>query len=464
MHATDCEICSLASELHQAVESGDITADEAADALTPEQQELLAYHWPCIARPDQQLPTHREWTYWLIKAGRGWGKTRTGAEAVREWVKRGFNYVNLIGATADDARDIMVQGESGILAICPKWERPEYKVSQRKLVWPNGAESLIFTADEPERLRGKQSQKGWCDELAAWRYPDAWDQFKFGLRLGSNPQAVITTTPRPTKLIREIMDDPDTITTNGSTYDNRVNLAPAFLTTVLRKYEGTRLGRQEIAGEVLDDNPGALFKRADIDKARVLRAPEMTRIVVAIDPAATSSEGADDTGMVPAGIAMIDDVLHGYILTDLTCHETPMGWAKRAVGAYRELNADRVIGEANNGGDMIEAVIRSVDQNVSYRKVTATRGKDIRAEPVAALYEQGRIHHVGDLGKLEDEMCEWDPLDKSAKSPNRMDAMVWAITELMLADQNGAYLEFMRDEIARSKAADAQADAANPRK
>jgi phage terminase large subunit-like protein len=416
-------------------------------SLTPQEREQLAWCWEFIARPSQLLPSGN-WAYWLLKCGRGFGKTRTGAEAVRHWIKEGHNYVNLIGATADDARDVMVQGESGILAICPKWERPEYKVSQRKLIWPNGAESLIFTADEPDRLRGKQSEKGWADELAAWRYADAWDQFKFGLRLGSNPQAVITTTPRPTALVKQIMADPATVVTNGSTYENRANLAPSFFSAVLTKYEGTRLGRQEIAGDVLDDNPGALFKRADIDKARVLRAPEMTRIVVAIDPAATSTEGADDTGMVPAGIAMIDGVMHGYILADLTCHETPMGWAKVAVGAYRELNADRVIGEANNGGDMIEAVIRSVDPNVSYRKVTATRGKAIRAEPVAALYEQGRIHHVGDLGKLEDEMCEWDPLDKSAKSPNRMDAMVWAITDLMLADQNGAYLEFMREQIA----------------
>lgn len=421
---------------------------QVLSSLSLEEREQLAWCWEFIARPSQLLPTEREWTYWLIKAGRGFGKTRAGAEAVREWIRRGFNYVNLIGATADDARDIMVQGESGIMAICPQWERPEYKVSQRKLVWPNGAESLIFTADEPERLRGKQSQKGWCDELAAWRYPDAWDQFKFGLRLGDNPQAVITTTPRPTKLIREIMADPDTITTNGSTHDNKANLAPSFLTTVLRKYEGTRLGRQEISGEVLDDNPGALFKRKDIDDNRVLRAPELQRIVVAIDPAATSSEGADDTGMVPAGIAMVDGVLHGYILADLTCHETPMGWAKKAVSAYKELKSDRIIGEANNGGDMIEAVIRAVDPNVSYRKVIATRGKEIRAEPVAALYEQGRIHHVGDLGKLEDEMCGWDPLDKSARSPNRMDAVVWALTELMLTDTTTGILDFYRQQAA----------------
>ena len=420
--------------------------------VNPSDAEILAraWSWHRIARTEQLLPDG-DWTYWLIKAGRGWGKTRTGAETVREWIKRGHNYCNLIGATADDARDIMVQGESGILAICPKWERPEYKPSQRKLIWPNGAESLIFTADEPERLRGKQHQRLWADELAAWRYPDAWDQAKFGLRLGSHPQAIITTTPRPTKLVREIMADLATVVTNGSTYDNRSNLAPSFFSAVLKKYEGTRLGRQEIAGEVLDDNPGALFKRTDIDKARLLVAPQLERIVVAIDPAATSAEGSDDTGMIAAGIATIDGTTHGYILHDLTCHETPMGWAKIAVQAYQQLKADRVIGEANNGGDMIEAVIRAVDTNVSYRKVTATRGKAIRAEPVAALYEQGRIHHIGLFGPLEDELCEWDPADTSAASPNRLDAMVWAVTDLMLTDSTTGILDFYRNESQRKR-------------
>lgn len=410
------------------------------EQYSEEQLASLLHSWEWVRRPSQALP-EGDWTYWLIKAGRGFGKTRTGAETAREWVKRGERYVNLIGATADDARDIMVQGESGILAICPRHERPEYRPSQRKLIWPNGAESLIFTADEPERLRGKQHSKLWADELAAWRYADAWDQAKFGLRLGDNPQAIITTTPRPTKIVREIMADPATITTNGSTYDNRANLAPAFFSAVLKKYEGTRLGRQEIAGEVLDDNPGALFKRADIDKGRLLVAPALTRIVVAIDPAVTSSEGSDDTGIVAAGI---DGNGHGYILHDLTLHGSPETWARVATSAYHELKADRIIGEGNNGGDMIESVIRAVDRNVSYRKVTATRGKDIRAEPVAALYEQGRIHHVGQLPKLEDEMTEWDPADKSAMSPNRMDALVWAITDLMLADQSTGILDFYR--------------------
>jgi phage terminase large subunit-like protein len=409
--------------------------------------ERRRHDWQAWARPEQ-LPPAGEWTYWLIKAGRGFGKTRTGAETVREWIQRGERYVNLIGATADDARDIMVQGESGILAICPTWERPDYKPSQRKLIWPNGAESLIFTADEPERLRGKQHSKLWADELAAWRYVDAWDQAKFGLRLGQTPQAVITTTPRPTRIVREIMADPATVITNGSTYDNRANLAPSFFSAVLKRYEGTRLGRQEIAGEVLDDNPGALFKRSDIDKARLLVAPELIRIVVAIDPAVTSTEGSDDTGIVAAGI---DNHGHGYILHDLTLHGSPETWAKVAVDAYRQLKADRIVAEVNNGGEMIESVIRAVDRNVPVRMVRATRGKDIRAEPVAALYEQGRIHHVGQLAKLEDQMCEWDAADKSAKSPDRMDALVWAITDLMLSDRTTGILDFYRQQAERKQ-------------
>ncbi len=430
MHPTDCQTCAIVAKLRE------LDPDTRAAALKgqpPALVEEIAYHWQAWARPDQ-LPPAGDWTYWLIKAGRGYGKTRSGAETVRQWIKDGHNYVNLIGATADDARDIMVQGESGILAICPRSERPEYKVSQRKLIWPNGAESLIFTADEPERLRGKQSAKGWLDELAAWRYPDSWDQFKFGLRLGDRPQAVITTTPRPTKLVREIMADPATVITNGSTYDNRANLAPSFFSAVLQKYEGTRLGRQEISGDVLDDNPGALFKRADIDAGRRSTAPELTRIVGAIDPAVTSHEGSDDTGIVFAGVAMVGGITHGYILGDLTCHDTPDGWARIAVDAYHAARADRLVGEANNGGDLIESLLRAVDPAVSYSKVHATRGKALRAEPVAALYEQGRIHHVGEFPQLEDEMCTWDQLDKSAKSPNRLDALVWAITELMLGE------------------------------
>lgn len=380
------------------------------------------------------------WAYWLILAGRGFGKTRTGAETVREWVKSN-RFVNLIGATADDARDIMVQGESGILACCPRWERPEYKPSQRALHWPNGAKSLIFTADEPERLRGKQHEKLWCDELAAWRYSDAWDQAKFGLRLGANPQAVVTTTPRPTAMVKALIADAATVTTRGKTADNRANLAPAFFDAILKRYEGTRIGRQEIAGEILDDNPNALFKRADIDAARVEKAPDLMRVVVAIDPAATSSEGSDETGIVAAGCDAKGDV---YVLADRSGRATPEGWARAAILAYDEFKADRIVAEQNNGGEMITAVLRSVDARVPAKLVTASRGKAIRAEPIAALYEQHRVHHVGSFARLEDQMVEFDPSEPPEKSPDRMDALVWAITELSVNAGTTGILSYYR--------------------
>lgn len=424
-------------------------------AVSPSEAEklALAWSWRQTARPSQLLPDGK-WTYWLIMAGRGFGKTRTGAETAREWVKQGFRYVNLIGATADDARDIMVQGESGILAVCPPWDRPDYKPSQRKLLWPNGAESLIFTADEPERLRGKQHEKLWADEVGAWRYADAWDQAKFGLRLGANPQAVITTTPRPTRLVRELIADEATHITRGQTYDNREHLAPSFFDAILKRYEGTRIGRQEIAGELLDDNPGALFKRADIDAGREREAPTLTRVVVAIDPAVTSNEDSDETGIVVAGV---DALGEPHVIADLSERNTPDGWARTAVKAYADYKADRIIAETNNGGDMVGSVIRSVDRNVSFRAVTASRGKAIRAEPVAALYEQHKVHHVGSFPALEDQMCEWNPADASAKSPDRMDALVWAVTELCLIDSNTGMLDYYRQEAERIKAMSAHA-------
>ena len=336
-------------------------------------------------------------------------------------------FVNLIGATADDARDIMVEGESGILAICPRSERPEYRPSQRKLIWPNGAASLIFTADEPDRLRGKQHGALWCDELAAWRYPESWDQAKFGLRLGQKPRAVITTTPRPTKLLREIAADPATVVTVGRTHDNRENLAPSFFESIIKRYEGTRLGRQELNAEVLEDNPNALWQRPRIDELRVSEAPELRRVVVAIDPAVTSTEDSDLTGIVVAGIASNG---HCYVLDDNSLSATPDGWARVAVGAYRKHAASRIVAETNNGGDMVEHTLRTVDRLIPYRKVTATRGKTLRAEPIAALYEQGKVHHVGSYPNLEDEMCAYDPLGTDGKSPDRMDALVWALTDL----------------------------------
>ncbi|WP_435008000.1 DNA-packaging protein [Tundrisphaera lichenicola] len=386
--------------------------------------EAHKFDWLANARPNQIAPPE-PWTTWLILAGRGFGKTRTGAEQVRIWVKK-YPFVNLIGATSDDARDIMIEGESGILAICPRDERPRYLSQKRQLLWPNGAKSLIFTADEPERLRGKQHMKLWADEFCAWRYPDAWDQAAFGLRLGDNPQAIVTTTPKPTKALKELKADPGTVVTTGSTYDNQGNLAPTFLTKIVRKYEGTRLGRQELNAEILDDNPGALWKRKQIDDLRVSKAPSMRRIVIAIDPAAKKNPNSDETGITAEGMGFEG---HGYLLADLSMRGTPEEWGRAAVNAYYEFKADRIVAEVNNGGDMVEHVIRSIDKNIPFTAVHASRGKITRAEPISALYEQGRIHHVGCFPVLEDQMCEYDP--KTADwSPDRMDSAVWGFTEL----------------------------------
>jgi len=405
------------------------------ESLTPEEILNLGFDWrEWLSRPDQLPPaTNPPWVTWLILAGRGWGKTRTGAETVREWIKK-YEYVNLIGATADDARDIMIEGESGILRICPRDERPIYKKSDRQLIWPNGAKSLIFTADEPERLRGKQHMKFWADELCAWRYAESWDQASFGLRLGDCPQAVVTTTPKPTKELKALIADPTTYITKGKTDDNFHNLAPTFVNKIVSKYRGTRLGRQELDAEILDDNPGALWKRVWIDELRVQVPVTLKRIVVAIDPAATSNPDSDETGIVVAGLG-IDN--HGYVLEDLTLKGRPEEWASCAINAYIRHSADRIIGETNNGGEMIETVLRMIDKNVSYKAVHASRGKITRAEPISALYEQKKVHHVGYHGQLEDQMCDYDP--KTAKySPDRMDALVWALTELMAEVEVGS--------------------------
>jgi phage terminase large subunit-like protein len=435
-------------------------ADQVLRAIQAE-AERRRCDWPSRARGDQLLPLG-DWIVWLILAGRGWGKTRTGAETVRHWNAAGHRYVNLIGATSDDARDIMIEGESGILACCPRDRRPHYRKSERKLMWPNGAESLIFTADEPERLRGKQHGKLWCDELASWRYPESWDQAQFGLRLGSSPQAVVTTTPRPTKIIKELAADETTHLTEGTTYDNRANLAKAFFDKVIKKYEGTRLGRQELHAKILDDNPRALWTRSVIEASRVKCVPAgvtLSRIVTAVDPAVTSSTTSDDTGIV---VEAIGSDGHLYVLADNTQSEaTPAQWASRAVRSHFEWKGDRIVGEVNNGGDLVEMAIRAVvlddgsgktGAQVPYTKVTATRGKAKRAEPISALWEQGRAHIVGSLPELEDEMCSFDPTIDPDKqpSPNRMDAMVWGGHMLMEPSTTGLIDHYAR-EAARLK-------------
>lgn len=322
---------------------------------------------------------------------------------------------------------------SGVLAVCAKRERPVFVASKRQLQWPNGAKSLIFTADEPERLRGKQHMKFWADELAAWRYPDAWDQAMLGLRLGKHPQACITTTPRPIQTLRDLIKDDATIVTKGTTYDNRSNLAEAFFNKIIKKYEGSRLGRQELNAELLDDNPGALWHLKDIDRLRVKESTMLARVVVGIDPSVKEDGSGDECGIVVAGLGYDGEF---YVLDDISLAASPNGWAKEAIdNGYKRHCADRVVAEINNGGALVESVLRTVDPNVSYEGVHASRGKKTRAEPISALYEQGRVHHVGTFAKLEDEMCQWDP-ELSPESPNRVDALVWAITMLAGGSKN----------------------------
>jgi len=419
-----------ASLLERAVER--VGADALYRALPGEALMRLRYEWRAWARPEQIAPPGN-WRVWLILAGRGFGKTRTGAEWVRQEVEAGRRgRLALVAPTAADARDVMVEGESGLLAISPPWFKPVYEPSKRRITWPNGALATVYTADEPERLRGPQHDGAWCDELAAWRYPDAWDMLQFGLRLGADPRVVVTTTPKPVKLVRDLMASPSTAKTRGSTYDNAANLAGAFLEAIKAKYEGTRLGRQELHAEILDDVPGALWTRSLLDVTRVSAAPDLARVVVAVDPSGGHTEDNDEQGIIVAGLG-VDG--HGYTLADRTCRMSPDGWGRRVVQAFIEFQADRIVYEKNFGGEMCEHVIqtaaRAMGVRVATRAVSASRGKVVRAEPVAALFEQGRAHHVGAFDRLEDEQCSFTPLGYDG-SPNRIDAEVWAYTELML--------------------------------
>lgn len=401
-------------------------------ALFSRLAETLANSWRLNARPEQ-LPPPGDWSTWLILAGRGWGKTRTGAEWAQEQVTLGrAGRLALVAPTASDARDVMVEGESGILAIAPNGMRPTYEPSKRRLTWPNGAIGTTFSADEPDRLRGPQHDAAWADELAAWAYPESWDMLQFGLRLGARPRALITTTPKPTKLIRDLLarEGKGVIVTRGRTADNAANLAPGFLDAIQRRYGGTRLGRQELEGEFLDDVPGALWQREWIDRDRVERVPDLRRIVVAIDPAVSNNEGSDETGIIVAGRADNGDI---YVLDDASGRYGPLQWAQKAITLYQNREADRIIAETNNGGQLVEATLRSVDPRIPFTAVTASRGKVVRAEPISALYEQRKVHHVGSFATLENQMCSFtSDFSRAAAgySPDRVDALVWAITEL----------------------------------
>lgn len=385
----------------------DAAFEAAVAALTVEEKARLLFSWRATARAGQVAPAGA-WRTWLLLSGRGYGKTRAGAEWTREQVEEnGRRRLALVASTAADARDVMVEGESGILAISNPSFMPVYEPSKRRLTWPNGAIATMYSADEPRRLRGPQHDAAWCDELASWRYAEAWDMLLFGLRLGDDPQVVVTTTPRPTRLIRDLLTKPTTVTTRGTTFDNRANLAEGFFEDIVAAYEGTTLGRQEIYGEVIEDLEGALWHRDTLEAGRLKYGdiPDLARIVVAVDPAVTSEAGSDETGIIVAGIDDVPQRAQGYVLEDLSGRHTPQGWAERAVAAYHEHEADCIVAEVNQGGDLVKAMLRMVDPSVPYKKVTATRGKWVRAEPVAALYQQGRIHHVGMLGPLEDQLC-----------------------------------------------------------
>lgn len=429
------------------------------DGLSDEVRAGLLFHWAFWARPEQ-LPPPGNWFCWALISGRGFGKTRTGAEWIRGKVQearaRGQPIrIALVAETAADCRDVMIEGPSGILAISDPAFRPVYQPSRRQLTWPDGSYAKTYSGDAPDQLRGPQFDCAWVDELAKFTYAEeSWDNLEFGLRQGRNPQVCVTTTPRPVAIIRRLLNDPQTVVTGGSSYDNLANLAPSYIERIIRRYEGTRLGEQELHARLLDDVPGALWTYALIEMNRRSAMPEMRRIVIGVDPAARGPRRAsalrahhgrdredneaepNETGIVACGLG-VDG--HGYVFHDMSERLSPGAWANRVVHAYREYGCDRVVAEVNNGGDMVEHTLRTVAPNISYRDVWAARNKVARAEPIAALYEQGKIHHVGIFPALESQMlATTDQGYTGSGSPDRMDAMVWALTDLMLG---GASIE-----------------------
>ena len=407
------------------------------DGITDDEAAWILRDWRANARPKQRAPGGA-WTIWLLLAGRGFGKSRTGSEWIIERARAGRGPIALVGETVADVRKIMVEGEgagSAILECSPPDFRPEYQPSTRSLLWPNGVQATTYSGDRPDQLRGPNTQTVWMDELAKYKYAQmAWDMMEFGLRVGDDPRCLVTTTPRPLKILRDLQADPGCVVVTGSTYENKANLAPAFYQRIMQRYEGTRLGRQEIHAELLEEAEGALWTRDMIDGAGRVDAedlPQMKRIVVAIDP----SGGTGEIGIGAAGLG-IDG--HGYVLEDATMRGRPESWASVAGALFRKHKADRIVAEKNFGGQMVESTLRAHDRDLPVKLVNASRGKAVRAEPVSSLYEQRRVHHVGLLPKLEDEMVLWDPVE-SNWSPNRIDWLVWAITELMLEERKPKY-------------------------
>lgn len=416
------------------------------------------HNWRFWARPNQIAPPG-EWLVWLALAGRGFGKTETGANWIIERVEQGARSIAIIAETQKDLEEVVV---ARILKVSKPDNMPTVRYKPVRITWPNGAVALGYNATEPDQLRGPEFDTAWVDELAKFRYAqEVWDMLQFTMRLGDNPRIFISTTPRPIPLIKELVTKAKklkVVITRGSTAENRANLAPTFIDTVEGKYKGTRLGRQELNGEIVDDFPGALWTRANLDANRVFEIPDMTRIVVAIDPSGTrgatalqraKKEQADDVGIVAAGKG-VDG--HAYVLKDTTCNLSPIGWGNRAINTYKMLEADCIIAEVNFGGAMVESVIRSIDPDVPYKEVRASRGKVARAEPVAALYAQGRVHHYGhELALLEDQMCMFATDGYMGEgSPDRTDAAVWAITELMLEEEKKVHAAVYMNRKRRS--------------
>ncbi len=409
--------------------------------------ELMALPWMFeFWAMEHQLPPESpaDWRTWVILGGRGAGKTRAGAEWVRAMVEGPrpkdpgeASRVALVGETHDQAREVMVFGESGILACSPPDRRPVWEATRRRLVWPNGAVAQVFSAHDPDSLRGPQFDAAWVDELAKWKKAEAaWTQLQFGLRLGEHPRQVVTTTPQNVAILKEILAAETTVLTTAPTAANRANLSASFLREVYGRYAGSRLGRQELAGELLQDVEGALWTTAMLDAARVAERPPFDRIVVAVDPPVTSGSKADECGIVVAGVVMQGPPTEwrAVVLEDASiAGGSARDWARAAIAAYERHEADRIVAEVNQGGELVERMIRSESAQVPYRAVRATRAKAVRAEPVAALYEQGRVGHLAGLGRLEDQMCRMTAAGfRGRGSPDRVDALVWALTDLII--------------------------------
>ena len=400
----------------------------------------LRTDWLETAR-DKQLQPKTKHYIWLILAGRGWGKTRTGAQDIALYALRNPKTIcAVVAPTSGDLRRVCFGGPSGLMSIIPREclsnenNIKGYSSSMNEIRLYNGSKIIGYAASEPDRLRGPQFHRAWCDEVAAWRYPEAFDQLMFGLRLGDNPQCLITTTPKPTKIIKDLVVRDDVVVTSGSTFENEANLAESALAMLRDKYEGTTLGRQELYAEIIDGIDGALWEMKTIDEARLRKDEEreLTSIMVAIDPAVTSGVDSDETGIMVVGK---DNKNEFYVLEDLSGRYSPDKWGKIAIRAFYEWGADRIVAEVNNGGDLVERLLRTIDENVSYRSVHATRGKMVRAEPIAALYEQRRVHHIGVFPELEAQMCTYTG-DRPKPSPDRLDALVWGITELSKSKGN----------------------------